>query len=213
MGREDEAVSEFSAAPLGSSLRCQGTPRYTDASAVLSTGYRIGFSPIVAVDRWLGPGRGKSPHSNRHSGALIEPLEILAQDVDGAVDISVEGSSTFRRRMRVISRGLGEFAPIMEALIDWKNERFLKDLAADVKRAPHDMAGKGYAPGEFQPRGYKAEPVEIGKRRDGKPRIVARWVEDPEAGPLALLGGTGLPLQTTSGTGSAPLLGAPHYSP
>ena len=98
----------------------------------------------------------------------------------------------------------------MEALIDWKNERFLKDLAADVKRALHDMARKGYAPGGFPPRGYRAEPVEIGKRRDGKPRIVARWVEDPEAGPLARSGGTGLPLQTVSGTGSAPPHGAPH---
>lgn len=81
----------------------------------------------------------------------------------------------------------GEFAPIMEAIIDWTNERFLKGLSADVKRALHDMATKGYTPGGFPPRGYKAEHVEIGKRRDGKPRIVARWVEDPETGPLARL--------------------------
>jgi site-specific DNA recombinase len=77
----------------------------------------------------------------------------------------------------------GEFAPVVEALIDWKNERFLKDLSQDVKRGLHDLAADGYAPGGFPPRGYLAEKVQIGVKRDGQPRIVSQWVVDPELGP------------------------------
>ena len=77
----------------------------------------------------------------------------------------------------------GEFAPVIEALIDWKNERFLKDLSKDVRRGLHDLARDGYAPGGFPPRGYLAKKVRIGVKRDGTPRIVSKWVVDPELGP------------------------------
>jgi site-specific DNA recombinase len=68
----------------------------------------------------------------------------------------------------------GEFAPVVEALIDWKNERYLKDLSRDVKRGLYDLARAGYAPGGFPPRGYRAEPVVIGEKRDGKPHVVSQ---------------------------------------
>jgi len=77
----------------------------------------------------------------------------------------------------------GEFAPVVEALIDWKNERYLKDLSQDVKRGLHDLARDGYAPGGFPPRGYLAEKVQIGTKRDGSPHIVSQWVPDPELAP------------------------------
>jgi site-specific DNA recombinase len=77
----------------------------------------------------------------------------------------------------------GEFAPVIEALIDWKNERFLEDLSKDVRRGLHDLARDGYAPGGFPPRGYLAKKVQIGVKRDGTPRIVSKWVVDPELGP------------------------------
>jgi len=73
----------------------------------------------------------------------------------------------------------GDYAPIIEALIDWKNERFLKDLSRDVQRGLRDLARKGYAPGGFPPVGYKAEKVTLGRRRDGRPHVVSRWVPDP----------------------------------
>jgi len=77
----------------------------------------------------------------------------------------------------------GEFAPVVEALIDWKNERFLKDLSKEVKRGLADLAKKGFAPGGFPPRGYLAEKVQIGVKRDGTPHIVSQWAPDPELGP------------------------------
>lgn len=73
----------------------------------------------------------------------------------------------------------GDYAPIIEALIDWKNERFLKDLSRDVKRGLQDLARQGYAPGGRPPVGYRRKEVIIGRRRDGRPHVVSRWVPDP----------------------------------
>jgi len=72
----------------------------------------------------------------------------------------------------------GENGRLFEAIIDWKNEQFLKDLSQNVKRGLHDLVRQGYAPGGCPPKGYKAEKVTIGTRRNGEPRIVSRWVPD-----------------------------------
>jgi site-specific DNA recombinase len=77
----------------------------------------------------------------------------------------------------------GEFAPVVEALIDWKNERYLSDLSRDVKRGLYDLARAGYAPGGFSPRGYKAVKVQIGIKKDGEPHLVSQWVPDAELAP------------------------------
>jgi site-specific DNA recombinase len=77
----------------------------------------------------------------------------------------------------------GEFALVVEALIDWKNERYLKDLSRDVKRGLHDLAEQGFAPGGFPPRGYLLVKEQIGFKRNGKPRIASRWIPDPELAP------------------------------
>jgi site-specific DNA recombinase len=50
----------------------------------------------------------------------------------------------------------GDIAPVVEAIIDGKNERYLSDLSRDVRRGLYDLARAGYAPGGFPPRGYKA---------------------------------------------------------
>ena len=64
----------------------------------------------------------------------------------------------------------GEFALVVEALIDWKNERYLKDLSRDVKQGLHDLAEQGFAPGGSPPRGY----------------LLVAWVElGQEAGTIA----------------------------
>lgn len=57
-------------------------------------------------------------------------------------------------------------------------EEFRRDLSKKVKRGLDDLVRMGFAPGT-PPRGYIAQPVEIGTRRDGKPRMVSKWVPDP----------------------------------
>jgi len=73
----------------------------------------------------------------------------------------------------------GAHAPLIEAVIDWKNEQFRKDLSRDVKRGLRDLVRQGFAPGGRPPVGYKVERVEIGRRRDGSKHVVSRWVPDP----------------------------------
>src|SRR5690606_718562 len=46
-----------------------------------------------------------------------------------------------------------------------------------------DLAKRGFAPGGFPPRGYLAEKVQSGERRDGRPHIVSHSVPDPVSAP------------------------------
>jgi len=117
-------------------------------------------------------------------GIIFWSLARLARDQLDSQFIKID----LRRRGYIIHSMIddipvGEFAPVIEALIDWKNERFLKDLSRNVQRGLADLARKGYAPGGFPPRGYNAEKVQIDVKRDGQPHIVSQWIPDPKLGP------------------------------
>jgi site-specific DNA recombinase len=71
-----------------------------------------------------------------------------------------------------------EMAPIYEAFIDWKNQRFLDDLSADVRRGLGYIVEQGYWPGGRPSVGYRTEPEVIGQRRNGEPRLGQRIVKD-----------------------------------
>lgn len=79
---------------------------------------------------------------------------------------------------------VGPFMAILETFQDWKNRTFLDDMSVQVRRGLRANVEAGYAPGGRPPTGYMAEQVAIGHKRDGSPRTVARWVVDPETGPL-----------------------------
>lgn len=73
---------------------------------------------------------------------------------------------------------------LFEAILDWKNERFLLDLSADVARGLHHLARvHRCAPGPV-PVGYRPDPLVIGVRRDGRPHTASRWIPDPLKAPL-----------------------------
>jgi site-specific DNA recombinase len=75
----------------------------------------------------------------------------------------------------------GPIGKLFEAIIDWKNEQFLSDLSLDVKRGlAHLVTAYGAVPGN-PPAGFMREPIDVGKRRDGSPHIVHRWVPNPAA--------------------------------
>ncbi len=71
-----------------------------------------------------------------------------------------------------------EMALIYEAFIDWKNQRFLEDLSADVRRGLTHMVEQGYWPGGRPPFGYVTVSEIIGRRRNGEPRYGLRLVKD-----------------------------------
>lgn len=77
----------------------------------------------------------------------------------------------------------GPLAVVFEAFIDWKNRTFLDDMSRHVREGLRANVAAGYAPGGKPPTGYRAEPVQIGTRRDGRPRVAARWVIDEATAP------------------------------
>ena len=84
----------------------------------------------------------------------------------------------------------GDFAIILESLVHWKNEQFLRDLSKDVKRGlrnvvtqqitlPDGTVKTGFSGGGFPPRGYRSVRVQTGTKRNGEPRFNAYWELDP----------------------------------
>jgi DNA invertase Pin-like site-specific DNA recombinase len=74
----------------------------------------------------------------------------------------------------------GPFGAVIEAVLDVANAEQSRKNSTDVKRGLEALARAGFAVGGFPPRGYKAEPVTVGVKRNGQPRIVSRWVPDPD---------------------------------
>ncbi len=73
----------------------------------------------------------------------------------------------------------GPEAIIFEALIDYKNERYLVDMSLEVRRGLRELVQlHGCVPGAA-PTGFVRVPVEIGLHRDGQPRRAHRWEIDP----------------------------------
>ena len=81
----------------------------------------------------------------------------------------------------------GDFAPVIEAFLDWKAEQDLKDIGKDAQRGLHTLAKNGYHPGGLPPKGYKVERVQAGAKRNGEPRFASRWVVDPATAPRVRL--------------------------
>jgi site-specific DNA recombinase len=81
----------------------------------------------------------------------------------------------------------GEYRPLVEMMIDFSNQEKSRQTSRDVKRALHSMVNQGFSSGGTPPRCYLAEKVEVGVKRDGSPRIVSRWVPDPELWELGQL--------------------------
>ena len=133
---------------------------------------RDGFAEMIDATNRL---------EDRPAGLLIWSTSRFARNQND----SPYYRATLRKRGLVI-HSLTELLPddptgiVIEAMYDFTNAEKLRQTSRDVKRGLHALARQGFAPGGFPPRGYKAEPVTIGYKRDGRPRIVSRWVEDPE---------------------------------
>ncbi len=69
---------------------------------------------------------------------------------------------------------------LIEAVVEWANEKFLVDLSANAKRGVNDNVEIYGALGGTPPRGFKRQVFTISHRRTGKVHNVARWVPDPD---------------------------------
>jgi DNA invertase Pin-like site-specific DNA recombinase len=153
---------------------------------------------------------GSSTERREQFHALVRLAERLADDPDRPAGVAVWKFNRFGRdfldsqfykaHLRRMGYALvsmaddipqSNFAPVVEALLDWKAERDLEDLSSDVKRAFSELRSQGYKTGGFPPRGLLVvkEPL-LGpdgkpiKRPNGTERFVLRWVPDPASAPL-----------------------------
>ena len=126
--------------------------------------------------------------SNRPAGLLIWNFARFSRDVDDSDFFK----ATLRRR-NIIIHSLtdpipeGPWSRVVEKIIDIANEEKRRQTSRDVKRGLTDLVRKGYSSGGFPPRGYKAEKVVIGEKRDHTARVVSKWVPDPELWDLVKL--------------------------
>lgn len=115
------------------------------------------------------------------AGLVIWSYSRFARDID---DAQFHRADLRRRGYQIVSLTDdvpdGPMGRLFEAAIDWKNEQFLEDLSRDVKRGLRDLVQQyGAVPGT-PPRGFIRQPIQIGRRRDGRERIGHRWAPDPE---------------------------------
>jgi site-specific DNA recombinase len=122
------------------------------------------------------------------AGVILWKYSRFARDIDDS-----QFYKALLRRDGYVINSLQDSVPdgidgrFFEAAIDWMNNRFLEDLSVDVRRGlRHLVEQYGCLPGT-PPRGFKREPVAIGRRRDGSPHIANRWVPDPALWPACRL--------------------------
>ena len=119
--------------------------------------------------------------ANRPAGLLIWNFARFSRDVDDS-----DYFKAILRRRHIVIHSLtdpipeGQYSRMVESLIDIANQEKRRQTSRDVKRSLSDLVHKGFASGGFPPRGYKAEKVVIGEKRDHAPRVVSKWIPDPE---------------------------------
>jgi len=119
------------------------------------------------------------------AGIIVWKYSRFAREIDDAAFYKAD-----LRRRGYMLYSLTDSVPdgldgrLFEAIISWKDARFLEDLSTDVKRGLlHIVQSYGAVPG-IPPRGFKREAIHIGKRRDGSDHVVHRWVIDDSLVPL-----------------------------
>jgi DNA invertase Pin-like site-specific DNA recombinase len=117
---------------------------------------------------------------DRPLGLLLWNYARFARDLDDAIYYKA-----LLRNRNIIVHSLtdpipeGQYGRIIEFFIDISNEEKRRQTSTDVKRGLRDLVtSHGCVPG-VPPLGFVRQPVHIGTRRDGTPRIGHRWVPDP----------------------------------
>ena len=153
----------------------------------------------VFRDRWASGKSTKNREEFEHMIYLARqkprPADLLiiwsfarfARDQDDSLfyraELRINGWQILSMMDDIPSGCLGR---IFEALIDWKNERFLKDLRANTIRGLRYIAEQGCLPGGKMCRGYTTREVQIGTRHDGTPRMGRKPELDPDVEPLVV---------------------------
>ncbi len=147
------------------------------------------------IDRyWVDEGISGSREDCDEFQAMLSAARQIPRQVDGILVWSFSRfarsqldaqfyKADLRKRGYVVQSKIddvpdNEMATIYEAFIDWKNERFLKDLSADIRRGKSYTVRSGAWVNGKVAIGYRKEPFELGIRRNGHPRYGFHLVKD-----------------------------------
>jgi len=72
-----------------------------------------------------------------------------------------------------------KFGKLYETFLDFKDEIFLEELSEEVSSGLRNIVENHKCLPGVPPRGFMREPVVVGKRRNGQPHILHKWVPDP----------------------------------
>ncbi len=141
-----------------------------------STAHRDAFNEMIDLSR------AKPPPVH---GILIWDLKRFARNLQDSQFYKAD----LRRRgytLIFLSDDIPEtdFAPVYEAILEWKAEKDRADIGKDCQRGIQLLARMGYAGGGVPPVGYQAERLTI--EIEGRERQVRRWVPDPVWWPIIL---------------------------
>jgi site-specific DNA recombinase len=146
---------------------------FRDSASGTSTAGREGF--LSMMDHFTG--REKPPER----GVILWSFSRFAREINDSQYYKAE-----LRRRGFLIHSMTDNVPeglegrLIESILEWKDAKFSADLSVHVKRGMRDLVQlHGGVPGT-PPRGFKREPVEIGRHRDGSRRIVHRWVPDDQ---------------------------------
>jgi site-specific DNA recombinase len=168
IGGQERAIRDWCVAN-GLSL----TRIFQDTRSATSTIGRVGFQNMM--DYFTSKTRPPE------AGVILWTYSRFSREINDSQYYKAE-----LRRRGFIIHSLNDAVPdglegrLIESILEWKDASFSRDLSIHVKRGLSDMVrNAGGVPG-VPPRGFKREPIEIGKHRSGEARIVHRWVPDPE---------------------------------
>jgi site-specific DNA recombinase len=148
---------------------------------------RDAFDDLIHYCRQSAPSaKRRSPDAP--NGILLWDLKRFARDrLDNAffkADLRRRGYTVIFLSDNIPQGGIGH---IYEAMLEWKAEQDLQDISKDARRGLSDLVSTRGPDGKYlslcpgrPPTGFKGGPHTLGVKRDGTPRIVQRWVPDPE---------------------------------
>ena len=158
-----------------------------EATSGSSTSGRDAFRRMVVWLRELAPEpeRGKRMPDAPDAVLCWDMKRFARDDRDSAffrADLRRRGYMLLFISDRIPS---GDMAPVFESMLSWKAQQDLDDMRKDIRRGLRARVlavgpDGGYLnlwPGKV-PAGFRAERIELGRKRSGQPRIVQRLVPD-----------------------------------
>lgn len=77
----------------------------------------------------------------------------------------------------------GKFTPALEVIKDISNADVSEKISTEVKRGISTLLFEHHCMPGRPPLGYMRKRIQIGKYRDGTPRMASRWIPDPKLAP------------------------------